>query len=147
MIVPIRSYKELFNLSNVVIELKPSPSFTRFFFLIHCLTMAAILNCGFSPILKSSSLFLLGLFFIYHYKKKAYPAPGVKRLCFLCDYWLVETQNGAQIYENHKILLDTGLFFLLRFTGARKQTFLIFFDQLEEDAYRWLRILEKVQRR
>lgn len=85
----------------------------------------------------------LNTIYLYFY---AYPAPQVKQLAFICDHWMLEDKQGRHFrFEQHRIVIDLGLFFLLQLRGKKKKTMLIFSDQLNASTYRVLKILERVR--
>ena len=72
---------------------------------------------------------------------------SIKNLAYITDHWIVETRNNQQLYfDKHKILLEMGLFFLLKLTNeTHSKILVIFFDQIDEMTYQSLKIIEKIR--
>jgi hypothetical protein len=69
-----------------------------------------------------------------------------EKLVFHQNEWLLYNRDQIEgPYQTHRILLEAGIFFLLQLRLDQKQRLVvIFFDQIEADEYRTLRILEKM---
>lgn len=58
---------------------------------------------------------------------------------------VLEAHRGVAIYAKHRVILDSGLFFLLELSlDTQRRIIVVFFDQLDPDEYRVLKILEKI---
>ncbi len=61
------------------------------------------------------------------------------------SWHLVLADGTVQKFDRHYVLLECGLFFLLALTiEHQRKIIIIFFDQIADDAYRKLCILEKI---
>lgn len=75
------------------------------------------------------------------------PQPQLANLYFIRDHWLLETINTEPIiYQKHKVLIQTGVFFLLYLYGERNKIIVVFYDQLTPTMFRSLKVIERVHR-
>jgi hypothetical protein len=74
------------------------------------------------------------------------PYPDYQMLSYNKTGWCLHDQNQQELlYEKAVIVIDAGLFFLLRLTEAKKSKYLVvFFDQIDEESYRLLNIMQKI---
>ncbi len=74
------------------------------------------------------------------------PYPDYQMLSYSKSGWLLHAQNGQELfYEKADLVIDAGLFFLLRLTENKKSKYLVvFFDQINRESYRFLNIMQKI---
>lgn len=133
-------------LSECNIVLGKSNNYCRFSLVIYGL--ACFILC-------SSSLFflakLVGLCFLLYQLIKIFlnpfPDPRFREIVYKAKKWILYETNGhMQHFEKHRVILDMGICFLLEFTQQRqRKTMVVFFDQLQQDDYRQLKLIEKIR--
>ncbi len=74
------------------------------------------------------------------------PQPRYLHLDYLNKKWFLILKDGrTQLFTKHRVLLDAGLFFIVRLSSEESyKIVVVFFDQISPDHYRVLRILEKI---
>ena len=78
--------------------------------------------------------------------KNPRPESRYSSLEYLNKKWFLIQKNGrSQLFTQHRVLIEAGLFFILHLSSDdSRKTLVIFFDQILSDNYRALRILEKI---
>lgn len=132
---------------NCTVSLGESKVFVRVGIIIYALAAWMLLTSGLATSVKLLFLLLLMLFNFYIIKHP-YPMPGYRQLNFQQSRWYLLNKQGAwEIYLNHRVILEAGLFFLLELKNLQKrQVLVIFFDQLPLEQYRMIRILQKIEK-
>lgn len=76
------------------------------------------------------------------------PYPGYLMISYRLKSWILYERSGKQrVYEKARIVIETGLFFLLELRqGWKKRYIVVFFDQIKGDSYRELNILIKLNK-
>lgn len=136
----------MLNLSKCIIELNESRNYWRLTSLIYGFTTYIIINCQLNGFIKSVFLLYLLVSFSFIYRKPL-PYKDLYQLFFLKDEWRLISQSGQVLnYQKHRIILNFGLFFLLELKHETKRKVLVIFsDQLSEDHYRLLHLIEKIR--
>ncbi|MBA2650649.1 MAG: hypothetical protein H0U73_00055 [Tatlockia sp.] len=135
----------MLNLSKQKIPLGKSSYYARFVLFIYASAAFLLLNSACCLALKLLIVFFL-LVNLFQILNNPVPYPDYLMLSYHQDGWFIHAQNEQDIfYEKGEIVIDTGLFFLLRLTlGKRHKYLVIFFDQLDNLSYRLLRIQQKI---
>lgn len=135
----------MLNISGGMLLLGKSRVFIRFLILINSFTMWMIYQSGFSVFIKITLAACL-LFQLIRLLREQTRALPWKRLVYQNGQWFLHRQSSTEgPFDKHRILLEAGIFFLLQLSDDKKRTLLVvFFDQLDADDYRSLRLLEKI---
>ncbi|MFC3909274.1 hypothetical protein ACFORL_09335 [Legionella dresdenensis] len=135
----------MLNWSNCTVTFSDSGYYIRTCLFIYGLAIAALLNSSLPLSVKFGLGFVLMLYLLVLLKrKKTYP--NLDKLEYKGNKWtMFETTGIAAVYTTHQILIDGGIFFLVKLTGentARK--LVIFKDQISADDRRILHILARL---
>lgn len=131
----------MFNLSDFNLE----PGFSRHYFrlslIIHGFALYILWLSDFSTLIQV----LVSIGLVYQMSVK--PALPFMKLEYRDKNWLLwEKETAVTRFQTFHILLDTGLFFIIQFkSGRKRKKRVIFYDQIEIEAYRNLRRFEKIQ--
>ncbi|WP_419418709.1 protein YgfX [Legionella sp. D16C41] len=133
------------NLSRCIIELNKSTIYLRLSVIVYSFSAYMVLNSQLWWFIKSSLVFYLIITLISIYANPI-PYSYVIKLFFSNNEWFLNNQFSDEIrYQKHKIILDCGLFFLLKLISYEKNKVLIIFsDQLTNNDYRALKLIEKI---
>ena len=135
------------NLFNYTVVFTKSTDYLRLMGVLYLLAELMLLNCGLSLIVKllGSVVLLVQGLMIW---KNPTPQPHHVTLEYLNKKWFLRHQDGyTQIFTQHRVLIEAGLFFMLHLSSEdTRKNVVIFFDQISPDDYRALRILEKINR-
>ena len=72
--------------------------------------------------------------------------PYIELSCVMNEWRLLNKNGNIERFDSHKVLFNSGLFFLLELrSDARKKRLLIFFDQLYNDEFRKIKLMEKIK--
>src|SRR5688572_7807715 len=135
----------LCNLSSYTVNFKSSRDFIRLTLLIYAIASTWVLVSGIHWLIKLATILLLITYKLVN-TRKTNSSHRYQQLIYRSNQWLlIHDDNTIQKFDNHKILLELGLFFVLELTteGDRKIIF-VFFDQISSENYKALRILEKI---
>jgi len=135
----------LLNISGGTLRLAKSRQFIRLLIAINCFAFWMMYQSGFPVIIKAglAAILLLQSFRLLRDQSLAI---GERQLIRQNDQWLLDGKSGIEgPFDKHGVVLEAGLFFLLRLSSDdKKRLLVIFFDQVDTDDYRTLRILEKM---
>ena len=135
----------MLNTLSCKISLDSSPYYARVALLIFFSALVLLFNSSFIWPLKAflAALLLLQLIPII---TKPIPHPKYKMISQDKSGWLLHGINGQEmIFDKVRIIIDTGLFFLLELsTEEKSQLLVVFSDQLTKDNYRLLNIYTKI---
>lgn len=83
---------------------------------------------------------------VYYCIRQPSPHPQFRLLVYDGSQWiLTDNQDNTVFFERHRVIFETGLFFVLELRQEKRyQLLVIFFDQMVEDQYRVLKIIEKI---
>ena len=133
------------NLFNYTVAFGKSIDYLRLMAVIHGIAVFMLLTSGIGVVGKlfGVSILLLQCFFIW---SNPTPEPRYLQLEYLNKKWFLLQKNGnTQLFTQHRVLIECGLFFILHLSSEKsRKTLVIFFDQILSDDYRALRILEKI---
>lgn len=135
----------MLNLSRCTLHFRRSENFARVSLLIHGFALFMVYQSSFWLPVKGLCMVLLATQFLTVRNR---PFPTVfTELSYYMDQWTLTDNRGHKFfYDQHRILLQVGLFFLMELTQDRKRkVLLVFFDQLQPDDYRILRLMEKIR--
>lgn len=135
----------MLSLSKCNITLSKSTLYLRLISLIYGFTALMLINSQLNWLVKSIFLiYLLCHLFTIIYNPK--PHANLKELNFLQDKWrLVNAENETSYYKAQRVMLNTGLFFLLELSNeSERKVVIIFSDQITSEDYRLLRLIEKI---
>lgn len=136
----------LLNLSGDTLKLHHSVLFARLLILIYVAATGLIFL---SSLYTSVKILLIAclLYHVYLLLQDQSRALGYHAIVYQNGCWYLH--NKMQVegpYERHKILFDSGLFFVVQFLSEGKmKRLLVFADQVQEDEKRCLCILEKIR--
>lgn len=135
-------------LFTCAIDFKPSIVYRRSLFLLYGFTIWMVLQAAFPLVLK----LVLTIWLIAQCCKAyriASPCTPYQRLIYFMDEWvLIDAKQIRHDFDQHRILLDAGLFFILELSRPQeKRRLMIFHDQLPFEKYRRLRLLQKLRRK
>src|SRR5690242_3100008 len=71
------------------------------------------------------------------------PYLSLSQISLQAKKWILLEKNGDETsFENMRVLMEVGVFFLIEFAGPNAKTLrLVFFDQLSQDDYRMIKLL------
>lgn len=125
------------NPSEITIVLRYSRDYVKCTAVLFCVTAGVLLSSGLPWVVKMTFLCILLLQFSQIYSNPK-PAPSFTSILLKNEGWVIEKQwKEALSFDKATILLDTGLFQLISFSGseARKRHILVFKDQLYPSEY------------
>ena len=136
----------MLNLSNWTIEFKQSAYYARLILVIYVSTFTVLIYSSVIFQLKILVFILLAIHLV-RIINNPNPYPNYLALTYKDDAWLLATSKKLLIYEKGRVLIDTGLFFILELRSAnRRKLIVIFVDQLNINNYRSLKIIEKINK-
>ena len=136
----------MLNISGYRISLGKSSYYAQIALLIHA--------CAFLVLANSSWIFackLIALIFLlqqmWQILHNPRPYPRYSMLSYNKSGWLLHENNKEpKSYENARIVIEAGLFFLFELSQNNQRKYLvIFFDQINEECYRLLNIIQKIK--
>ena len=135
----------MLNTLSCKISLDRSPCYAKIALLIFLFSLVLLFNSSFIWPLKAFLAALLSLQLMATIIKPI-PHPKYKLISQDKRGWLLHSINGKEmIFNKVRIIIDTGLFFLLELsTEEKSQILVIFLDQISEDNYRLLNINTKI---
>lgn len=136
----------MLNLSRCTIAFKKSANYRRFSLFLHLFALIMIFNSSFWLFFKVFfSLILVRQ--LLTSLRQAFPTGQCTHLDYFMNEWSLGCKNGQQFfYDKHRIILDTGIFFLLELTRTKhKKILVVFFDQLEKADFRTLKLIERLK--
>lgn len=134
---------QLLTLSKCKITLGNSRDYQRLAIVLYGLTLILLSSSALSLPLK-----LISLVFLLYQLHRVLAAPHLifSEISFNSGKWLLHNRDGqSEEFEKHRIVLEAGIFFLIEFIkGNQRKSFVLFFDQLQTNDYRLLRLIEKI---
>jgi hypothetical protein len=113
-----------------------------------------VMNTSLALILKASiAIFLIYRLYILVFRREQTAYFPFEKLGFQAKKWYFQNKDGATLhYDKIAVILEAGIFFLLECSmlpepGSSKiktKVYLVFFDQINREDYRILRLLEKI---
>lgn len=127
-------------LSEILIEPGQSKTYFRLTLVLYLITTALIVYSSLCLVIK---LCVIG-FILFLWRKDSItqsPCSTLKKIQFIGNKWVLETQGGKQQhYAKAAILMDTLLFQLIEFSNQRqKKHIVLFYDQLSLHQVRLVR--------
>ncbi|MBA2656881.1 MAG: hypothetical protein H0U70_07825 [Tatlockia sp.] len=135
----------MLNLLDLKIPLGKSSYYARFAILIYASSVLLLVNSACYLVLKVLiTVFLLVK--LHRILSNPIPYHEYSMLRYSKKGWILERHDAAKLYfEKTEMVIDTGLFFLLRLIQVKKVKYLVVFsDQLNEENYRLLNIQQKI---
>ncbi len=132
--------------SDRCFELKKSNDYLLCMLLFHAFVAMVILRSGL-PLMVSLCFIGVLIFSLRQEMHCRAPMPKIISLSYHSSHWhLTDVKGNVLKYEHASVLFDGGLFFLLVLKGesARKQL-IVFYDQLSEGQWRYLKWHEKTR--
>lgn len=135
----------MLHLSRLSIEFKKSNLYLRLALLIHSFALLVVYLSGCWLWIK----LLFALILVRQWLAiKRWPCPTAEysQLDFSMNTWSLTDRTGNRFhYDKHRVILNAGLFFLLELREEQQRKLLvIFFDQLEKEDFRRLKLIEKI---
>lgn len=132
------------DLFNCILHFKPSRDYLKLTGLISLISGCMLWLSGLPIWIQIGGSFML-VFCLYRQWQNPCPQSDCKQLDLRAGSCvLIRSDNQQQVFTQHRVLMDTGLFFLLELSKEdARRVLLIFFDQLTGDQWRQLNRLEK----
>lgn len=136
----------MLNLSDCKIELGSSNDYAKLVLLIYLSSFLLLLYSACPLFLKITISFLL-LVKCFRIISQPLPQPNYLMLSYKGQWMLLDKDQQTLSYDKARVVIDTGLFFLLELSGgSRKKLIVIFLDQIEPHSYRLLNIIKATRR-
>lgn len=128
-------------LSNVHVQLDNSYIFLRVALLTYSFCFLILIHTEWDWVLKLFITFLL-VFKIFQISLQPKPYPNYLSLSYDPPLWVLKMKKNKKIsFQNANILMDCGLFFLLKLESSRSSRILIIFsDQISKSAFRFIKL-------
>lgn len=112
-------------------------------FLVYLAALFILWLSSFFFVFKLLISLLLAGFFVLRIVYSSSPYPVPVQLVAAQEKWVLTLKNQQpEIYDHYKIMLDAGLFFLLRLSSAQQTRVLtVFFDQISAEDYRVIKAM------
>lgn len=135
----------MLNLSGGTATLVKSRLFDRVIIMLSCLCLWMIIESGFSIYIKTAGAISLLIYLGYLLRCQTV-ALSIEKLEWCSGQYFLHGPIGRDgPFDKMKVILDAGIFFLLHLSSSERQrVIVIFFDQIDPNDYRTLRIVEKI---
>ncbi|KTC93722.1 MULTISPECIES: protein YgfX [Legionella] len=135
----------MLNLLDCKIKLARSTDYAKLVLLIY-LSSSLLLFYSACPLFLKITISLLLLAKCFRIITHPIPHPNYLMLSYKEQWLLLDKNQQTLSYDKARVVIDTGLFFLLELSGgARKKLIVIFLDQIDEHNYRLLNIIKATQ--
>lgn len=133
------------DLFNCTLHFKPSRDYLKLTAVLSLMSGCMLWLSGLAIGIQIAGSFVL-VFCLYRQWQNPCPQSDCKQLDLRAGKGiLITSDNQQQVFTQHRVLMDTGLFFLLELSQEDvRRVLLIFFDQLTGDQWRQLNRLEKI---
>ncbi|WP_162263121.1 protein YgfX [Legionella rubrilucens] len=130
---------------NYRITLNKSPHYLYLLVLLNTTASGLLIHSGLSWGVCLPLIIIL-LIVLFLGIRTPYPAGNYREFTHQGGTWHLLSPQSTQTFARHRLLLHTGLFMLVKFLSEDRQKVLVIFcDQLGQDDYRHLKLIEKVK--